>query len=61
MANKERGISRIESLLDYFGLMNRIVNNASEALNLSDIDYDAVYEKLENTRVESMVFLKNAL
>jgi len=48
-------------LLDYFGLMNRIVNNASEALNLSDIDYDAVYEKLENTRVESMVFLKNAL
>ena len=61
VANKERGISRIESLLDYFGLMNRIVNNASEALNLSDIDYDAVYEKLENTRVESMVFLKNAL
>lgn len=61
MANRERGLSRIESLLGYFGLANRFVNNASEIADLPEIDYKAVYEKLEAMRTKSMDFLKNAL
>ena len=61
VANRERGLSRIESLLGYFGLTDRIVSNASEAMSLSDIDYDAVYEKLEKMRVSSKSFLQKSL
>lgn len=61
VANRERGLSRIESLLGYFGLANRIVDNTTEIADLPDIDYEAVYEKFEGMRVKSMDFLKNAL
>lgn len=61
VANRERGLSRIESLLGYFGLTNRIVDNTTEIADLPDIDYEAVYEKFEGMRVKSMDFLKNAL
>lgn len=58
--NKERGASRIDSLLGYFGLTDRVVSNASEAINLPDIDYDSVYEKLEMMRRKSMDFLQKS-
>lgn len=61
VANRERGLSRIESLLGYFGLTDRIVCNASDAMNLSDIDYGAVYKKLEMMRVKSKGFLQKYL
>lgn len=61
VANRERGLSRIESLLGYFGLANRIVDNTTEIADLPEIDYKAVYEKLEVMRIKSMDFLKNAL
>lgn len=59
--NKERGASRIDSLLGYFGLTDRIVSNASETINLPDIDYDSVYEKLEMMRRKSTDFLRKSL
>lgn len=61
VANRERGMSRLDSLLGYFGLTDRIVSNASTAASLPEIDYKAVYEKLEVMRIKSMDFLKNAL
>ena len=61
VANRERGLSRIESLLGYFGLTDRIVCNASDAMNLSDIDYGAVDEMLELMRVKSNGFLQKYL
>lgn len=59
--NKERGISRIESLLRYFGLENRIVWSLSGIKDMCAIDYESVYDKLENMRIKSMAFLNNAL
>ena len=61
VANRERGLSRIESLLGYFGLTDRIVCNASDAMSLSDIDYGAVDEKLEMMRAKSKGFLQKYL
>lgn len=61
VANRERGLSRIESLLGYFGLTDRIVCTASDAMNFSDIDYGAVDEKLEMMRVKSKGFLQKYL
>lgn len=60
VANRERGMSRLDSLLGYFGLTDRIVNNASQALMLSDIDYNVVYDKLYHARDISMNFLRNS-
>lgn len=59
--NKERGASRINSLLEYFGLKNRIVRDVSDMVGLSNIEYDAVYSKLDIMRLKSEAFLNKAL
>lgn len=61
LANKARGISRIESLLGYLGLEKRIVRNTSDTLNLDDIDYSDVYKRLDEMRRKSFDFLENSL
>lgn len=61
VANKERGMSRIDSLLGYFGLTERIIDKASDCIELSNIDYDAVYDRLNVMREKSMKFLINVL
>lgn len=61
MANSYRGVARIDSLLDGFGLKNRIVRDAPMVNQLTDIDYDVVYKKLDAMRERSMDFLENAL
>lgn len=61
VGNKERGLSRIESLLQCFGIENRIVEDTSQVMQLPLIDYDTVYVKLEKYRKKSFEFLNVAL
>lgn len=61
VVNKDRGIARINSLLGYFGLEDRVVSNASIMKNLKAIDYDVLYKKLDVMRQTSMDFLRKAL
>lgn len=61
VGNKERGLSRIESLLLCFGIENRIVEDSAQVMRLPLIDYDTVYIKLEKYRKKSFDFLNVAL
>lgn len=61
VGNKERGLSRIESLLQCFGIENRIVEDSAQVMRLPLIDYDTVYAKLEKYRKKSLEFLNVAL
>lgn len=61
VGNKERGLSRIESLLQCFGIENRIVEDSVQVMRLPLIDYDKVYVKLEKYRKKSLEFLNVAL
>lgn len=59
--NKGRGMARFESLLRMFGLEDRLVTNVEDLESLRDIDYDKVFEKLDDMRKVSMAFLQKAL
>ena len=61
VGNKERGLSRIESLLKCFGLGNRIVENSAQVMRLPQVDFDGVYSELDKYRVKSCDFLKSVL
>lgn len=62
VANKARGMSRFTSLLGSLGLMERMVENIDEYKSMpSEIDYKAVYKKLNQLREMSWLKLKNAL
>lgn len=61
VGNNERGLSRIESLLQCFGIENRIVEDSVQVMRLPLIDYDKVYVKLEKYRKKSLEFLNVAL
>ena len=59
VANRRRGMARIESLLGKMGLRDRVVENVEDAVLLSTINYDMVYAKLEQMRAASMQFLSH--
>lgn len=59
--NKERGMARFNSLLSLFNLQDRLVESLEEYKQLCDIDYDAVYVKLNKMRDLSNEFLQKAL
>ena len=65
IGNEARGMSRFESLLEVFGLKDRLVRDAKEITGntkfVSDIDYAPVNKKLEKERERSIQWLKNAL
>lgn len=65
VANHGRGVNRFISVLEAAGLRNRLVNDISEIKDrpdlFEDIDYDAVYKKLDPKIKESLKWLKNAL
>lgn len=65
LGNVSRGLARINSLLETFGLEDRLVQGLDPEDDgeyyLSGIDWDAVDEKLEHYRGISMDFLKSAL
>lgn len=60
-ANEKRGMSRIESLLGFLGLENRIVRDVYDAGLLEDINYAEVYIKLDEMRRISLDFLESSL
>lgn len=59
--NKDRGMTRFQSLLSMFGLEERLITGLDGYEHLGDIDYDAVYSKLNKLRENSLNFLKEAL
>ncbi|MEG2403180.1 MAG: polysaccharide pyruvyl transferase family protein, partial [Muribaculaceae bacterium] len=62
--NKERGASRIESLLTMFELTDRIVYSSIEISNellIKNIDYNKVNRIIKDERDSSLEFLKNNL
>ena len=65
IANKIRGVRRFESLLETFGLKDRLVYDCNEIYEnpelFSNIDYDKVYEKISEIKTFSYNWLKNAL
>lgn len=62
--NKERGAARFKSLLDMFGLKNRLsdIHNPNYLKIISSpINYDDIEPKIESWRKISFEYLKNAL
>lgn len=62
IANKQRGITRLESLLEMFGLEKRIVYSIDD-INRVDkkIDWQSVKKILKGKQTESIDFIKNSL
>ena len=60
LENPERGLSRIRSLLEMFGLQDCLYSGEGD-WTFPEIDYDSVNSKLEKYRAEGLAFLKNAL
>ena len=61
IGNKERGMSRFESLLHLFGLDKRLVTSINNIDSLSPIDWNFVNNRRNFLVDKSLEFLKNAL
>lgn len=63
IGNRERGLSRIESLLKMFGLEHHVVHTVAELKPAQDYAFDAerVNDRLQPFRKDSMTFLREAL
>lgn len=60
--NKERGLTRIYSLLKMFDLENRIIDrDTSFILSEQSIDWEQIDKRLEKLRVLSVKFLKSVI
>lgn len=59
LVNKGGGASRLHSLLDMVGLSKRLLEGGD--LNMNEIDWATVNEKIEAQREPSMKFLKESL
>lgn len=65
VGNSHRGMARLKSLLDMFGLDMRLVHGIDPEDDgeyfMSDPDWSTIDRILEEKRIESMSFLKNSL
>lgn len=61
LGNSYRGNTRLISLLQSVGLENRLLLDYSEISKLPTIEWDKVDQKLDNLRIESFNFIKQAL
>lgn len=61
IGNKERGMSRFESLLKIFGLQDRLVTLELDITRLQPIDYAKVYDKYGKLKDKSLAFLFESL
>ena len=61
IVNNARGAARFHSLLSMLGLEDRIIKSQEEMKQLKNIDYDSVYNKLEEKRLYSYNYLKENL
>lgn len=61
IANKERGVSRFQTLLKMFGLTDRMVYSPSEYRVLQDIDFAKVDDIIKNKQEGALLFLRENL
>lgn len=61
VGNRKRGMARFESLLNLFGLEDRLVFADVNVIDLPIINYDLVYDKLNVLKKISLSFLERAL
>lgn len=61
VGNETRGMSRFYSLLNMFGLEDRLVAENSDFRLNNDIDYNLVYKKYSELKDASLDFLKQSL
>ena len=61
LGNKIRGMSRLESLLEMFGLRDRLIYSVEEYEKVSEIDILSIDAVLEEKRNESINFLSKSL
>lgn len=61
VGNKDRGMSRFESLLKLFGLEDRLVDAHCDVSILQQIDYDNVYSIYDKRKESSMIYLSGSL
>ena len=63
ISNKERGISRIQSILSTFSLENRLIFSLDDLNDqiLNSIDYSDIDDKIYNEQVKSKIFLTKSL
>lgn len=61
VGNKDRGMSRFESLLKLFGLEDRLVDVHCDVSILQQIDYDNVYSIYDKLKESSMIYLSGSL
>lgn len=58
--SRESGDSKIAELLDLFGLSDRLLVNGDEKTS-SEIDFEVVYNRIQEARIDSLNFLKKEL
>lgn len=62
VGNQERGMSRFDSLLETFSLESRLVGSKDgNSLDLSEIDWSSINERIEVERARSLNFLQTHL
>lgn len=61
VGNRKRGMSRFISLLEMFGLENRMIDSTTDIECLPNIDYSVVYAKYDKLKWNSMDFLVHNL
>ncbi|PTP60929.1 polysaccharide pyruvyl transferase family protein [Vibrio splendidus] len=63
IGNKDRGLSRFESILNMFGLKERLVSSDDDVTNLllEKIDYNDINEIIENKKREALEFINTNL
>lgn len=61
IANKERGVSRFQTLIDMFSIKDRLIFSPNDYHQVKDINYNKVDEILRVKRNEALQFLKNNL
>lgn len=59
--NCDRGLTRFSSLLTLFGLQDRLITKIEQYKSLKDIDYECVYNILNEKRGESIKILSSAI
>ena len=59
--NSERGNTRMQWLLELFGLQDRMIQDVSEVDSLAPIDWDSIDTILNRERIKSINFLNTAL
>ncbi len=58
LPNSDRGLTRIESLLEPLGLAHCLLADSEKKLEFFDIDYGPVNEKIVKSRQEADIFLR---